>query len=220
MPLHDRCARVAPAPAPPMLRTLFVAVLWTSVTHSDDLTDHDLRACRSLRRAGEGALRRARYRVHARSHLLPEAVPGAARRRASATPRSIRWRRASISAPLFALMANPAVVKVFHAARQDVEIFYHLSGADPDAAVRHPAGRHGLRLRRGGRLRDPGQPAGQGAGRQELALHRLVAPAAHPAAARLCAGRRHPSAGDLPAARGAAEADRAQRVGRRRSWPG
>jgi ribonuclease D len=34
-------------------------------------------------------------------------------------------------APLLALMANPAVVKVFHAARQDVEIFYHLSGAIP-----------------------------------------------------------------------------------------
>ena len=27
-------------------------------------------------------------------------------------------------APLFALMANPAVVKVFHAARQDLEIFW------------------------------------------------------------------------------------------------
>jgi ribonuclease D len=34
-------------------------------------------------------------------------------------------------APLFALLANPAVVKVFHAARQDVEIFYHLSGRIP-----------------------------------------------------------------------------------------
>lgn len=34
-------------------------------------------------------------------------------------------------APLFALMANPNVVKVFHAARQDVEIFLHLSGAIP-----------------------------------------------------------------------------------------
>jgi ribonuclease D len=34
-------------------------------------------------------------------------------------------------APLLALMANPAVVKVFHAARQDVEIFYRLSGAIP-----------------------------------------------------------------------------------------
>jgi ribonuclease D len=34
-------------------------------------------------------------------------------------------------APLFALMANRAVLKVFHAARQDVEIFHHLSGAIP-----------------------------------------------------------------------------------------
>jgi ribonuclease D len=33
--------------------------------------------------------------------------------------------------PLFALMANPAVVKVFHAARQDVEIFVHLAGVVP-----------------------------------------------------------------------------------------
>jgi ribonuclease D len=32
---------------------------------------------------------------------------------------------------LFALMANPAVVKVFHAARQDVEIFVHLAGVVP-----------------------------------------------------------------------------------------
>ncbi len=34
-------------------------------------------------------------------------------------------------APLFALMANPDVVKVFHAARQDVEIFHNLGGAVP-----------------------------------------------------------------------------------------
>lgn len=34
-------------------------------------------------------------------------------------------------APLFALMANPKVLKVFHAARQDVEIFLHLSGSVP-----------------------------------------------------------------------------------------
>ena len=34
-------------------------------------------------------------------------------------------------ASLFALLANEDVVKVFHAARQDVEIFYHLSGAIP-----------------------------------------------------------------------------------------
>ena len=34
-------------------------------------------------------------------------------------------------APLFALMADPQVLKVFHAARQDIEIFYRLTGAVP-----------------------------------------------------------------------------------------
>lgn len=34
-------------------------------------------------------------------------------------------------APLMALMADPKVLKVFHAARQDIEIFYHLSGQIP-----------------------------------------------------------------------------------------
>lgn len=33
--------------------------------------------------------------------------------------------------PLFALMRDPKVVKVFHAARQDLEIFYHLMGEVP-----------------------------------------------------------------------------------------
>jgi ribonuclease D len=31
-------------------------------------------------------------------------------------------------APLYALMADEKIVKVFHAARQDVEIFYNLTG--------------------------------------------------------------------------------------------
>jgi len=33
--------------------------------------------------------------------------------------------------PLFGLLQNPKVVKVFHAARQDIEIFYHLTGQVP-----------------------------------------------------------------------------------------
>ena len=33
--------------------------------------------------------------------------------------------------PLFALMADPRVLKVFHAARQDIEIFVKLAGAVP-----------------------------------------------------------------------------------------
>jgi ribonuclease D len=33
--------------------------------------------------------------------------------------------------PLFELLANPDVLKVFHAARQDIEVFYRLTGAVP-----------------------------------------------------------------------------------------
>ena len=33
--------------------------------------------------------------------------------------------------PLFELLANPRVLKIFHAARQDLEIFHHLSGRVP-----------------------------------------------------------------------------------------
>jgi ribonuclease D len=33
--------------------------------------------------------------------------------------------------PLFELLANPKVIKVFHAARQDIEIFYNLTGTGP-----------------------------------------------------------------------------------------
>ena len=33
--------------------------------------------------------------------------------------------------PLFALLSDPAILKVFHSARQDVEIFVHLTGAVP-----------------------------------------------------------------------------------------
>ena len=33
--------------------------------------------------------------------------------------------------PLFELMQNPCILKVFHAARQDIEIFHHLSRAVP-----------------------------------------------------------------------------------------
>ena len=51
-------------------------------------------------------------------------------------------------APLLALMADSRALKVFHAARQDVEIFVNLSERGPDAAVRHPDRRDGLRLRR------------------------------------------------------------------------
>src|SRR5579872_2625026 len=34
-------------------------------------------------------------------------------------------------APLLELLTRPQLLKVFHAARQDIEIFYHLTGAVP-----------------------------------------------------------------------------------------
>lgn len=38
-------------------------------------------------------------------------------------------------APLFDLLLDPGVVKVFHAARQDIEIFYHMTGKVPAPVV-------------------------------------------------------------------------------------
>ena len=67
------------------------------------------------------------------------------------------------------------------------------------AVLRHPGRGHGLRLRRGGRLRHAGEQAGRRPARQELALHRLGAPAAVGGADPLRPGRRHPPAGDLRA---------------------
>src|SRR5438552_16604686 len=37
--------------------------------------------------------------------------------------------------PLYDLMAAPAVTKVFHAARQDIEIFFHRTGAIPGPLI-------------------------------------------------------------------------------------
>src|ERR1044071_4514594 len=37
--------------------------------------------------------------------------------------------------PLLALMADPGVLKVFHAARQDIEIFFHMTGGIPAPLV-------------------------------------------------------------------------------------
>ncbi len=43
----------------------------------------------------------------------------------------MRWRRASISAPLFTLMTDENVIKVFHAARQDIEIVWNMAKKIP-----------------------------------------------------------------------------------------
>jgi ribonuclease D len=50
--------------------------------------------------------------------------------------------------PSSALMANEAVTKVFHAARQDIEIIFHLGAPDPAPDLRHAGRGDGVRLRR------------------------------------------------------------------------
>ena len=54
--------------------------------------------------------------------------------------------------PLYDLFRDESIVKVFHAARQDLEIFYVEGGVYPQAIVRHASCRHGVRLWRTGWL--------------------------------------------------------------------
>ena len=49
-------------------------------------------------------------------------------------------------APFYRLMANERVIKVFHAARQDVEIIHHQGGLIPKPLFRQPGRGDGLRL--------------------------------------------------------------------------
>ena len=83
------------------------------------------------------------------------------------------------------------------------------------AVLRHAGRGHGLRLRRGGRLRHAGEQAGRRPARQELALHRLGAPAAVGGADPLRPGRRHPPAGDLREAGSPDRQGRPHGLGRR-----
>ena len=101
-------------------------------------------------------------------------------------------------APFFALMANEKVVKVFHAARQDIEIVWNMAQDDPASDRRHPGRRHGARLRRLDLLRPAGAAHHRRHTRQIAPLHRLDAAAAQRCADCLRAVRRHPFARRLP----------------------
>ena len=54
--------------------------------------------------------------------------------------------------PFFELMGNEAVLKVFHAARQDIEIVWHRSGTIRPTDLRRAGRGHGARLWRQYRL--------------------------------------------------------------------
>src|SRR5215467_12386877 len=99
--------------------------------------------------------------------------------------------------PFFKLMANERVVKVFHAARQDLEIIWNQAHLIPhpifDTQVAAMVCGFGEAVSYVNLVKQ--------VTRQDLdktSLHRLGAPAAVGQAARLCAGRRHSPARDLP----------------------
>ena len=74
-------------------------------------------------------------------------------------------------APLFALMRDPGVLKVFHAARQDIEIFYHTStAASPRPVFDTQVAAMVCGFRRPGGLRKAGREAGTRVDRQDPAL--------------------------------------------------
>ena len=153
------------------------------------------RAGRFLSSPAPGRLRRRRHRIHARQDLLAAALPGPDRRARRKPRPSIRWRQASISTPLFELMADPKVTKVFHAARQDVEIFFHLTGKIPAPLVDTQVAAMVCGFGDSVSYETLAGQARRCAHRQEFAFHRLGATSADRAPAALCALRRHSPAG-------------------------
>ena len=131
--------------------------------------------------AEERRVRRGRYRVHARAHLLADPVRGAG----GGTGRGGRDRRAgSRSRSGAAARADGGSGGPQGVSRGAAGPRNLLSAVRQGAAsgVRHPDRRDGVRLWRRRQLRDAGQAAGRRRARQGLALHRLGAAAADRAA--------------------------------------
>ena len=121
-------------------------------------------------------------------------------------------------APFYALMADERVMKVFHAARQDIEIFVKQAGAVPhpifDTQIAAMVCGYGDQVSYDQLVqRITGAPA-----RQVVALHRLVAPAALAEADRLRDRRRHLSARRLSRARQRSSPSRTAPTGSTRRW--
>ena len=95
--------------------------------------------------------------------------------------------------PFFALMANEKVTKVFHAARQDIEIIFHLGGLIPHPVFDTQVAAMVCGFGDSVSYDQLVQKITGAQSRQVVALHRLAPPAAVGKAARICAGRRHPS---------------------------
>ena len=95
-------------------------------------------------------------------------------------------------APLLDLMADPAILKVFHAARQDLEIFFQLSGKVPHPVFDTQIAAMVCGFGELGQLRDAGAASGRGRARQGLAFYRLGAAALDRAAGHIRHGRCDP----------------------------
>ena len=121
-------------------------------------------------------------------------------------------------APLDELMANPKVLKVFHAARQDLEIFYLRMNKVPQPLFDTQVAAMVCGYGEAASLRIARHQARQGQDRQVEPLHRLEPPAAQRAADRLRAVRRHPSAHGLREAEAPARQDRPLARGSPRRW--
>ena len=96
--------------------------------------------------------------------------------------------------PFFELMANEQVLKVFHAARQDIEIVWHRAGIVPHPIFDTQVAAMVLGYGDFDCLRPVGRARHRPPTRQDPSLHRLVAPPADGRADALCAGRRNPLA--------------------------
>ncbi len=93
---------------------------------------------------------------------------------------STRWRPASILSPFYALMADEKVMKVFHAARQDIEIVWHAAKLIPHPIFDTQVAAMVLGYGEFDFLRPTGAAHYRRRARQIAPLHRLDAPAACP----------------------------------------
>jgi ribonuclease D len=78
--------------------------------------------------------------------------------------------------PLLTLLADERTIKVFHAARQDLEIFHNLGSAPRRCST--PSWRRWRRATASRSPTTPGAADAEGGDRQDEPVHRLVAPAA------------------------------------------
>ncbi len=117
-----------------------------------EIIHYDRRTHRLLQSSRQTQRHHRRHRVFARNHLYPLLCVV---QMASADEAAVVDTLAEgiDLKPFFDLMADEKVLKVFHAARQDIEIIWHRAGIVPHSRVRYAGGGHGPRLRRFHRLR-------------------------------------------------------------------